>query len=204
MISCDFAPNEQIDDAFLSLKLLCQPGKWLRGTAHQKASQELTRYFANTHFSYFFSGRSALFHLIQSLQLPKDSSVAITTFTCSAVVLPVLHAELKPIYVDIEKETLSMSFPDLEKKTNNSTKVIILQHTFGMTPIQRDRILQFAKQKKLLLLKTWRMDLIHQHLQRTTLTIITLDSYHLEDQNGSPQFSVLQLFPMHHYQPPLN
>jgi len=157
MISLDFAPNEERDDALYSISLLFQPWRWRRGDGEKRLNDVFSKLFPSYHFSYFFSGRSALFHLLKSLNLPNNSSVAVTGFTCSAVALPVIHAEMTPIYIDIEKETYAMTFSDLKKKWNDSIRVIILQHTFGLTPKSRDEILSFAREKGVIVIE----DLAH-------------------------------------------
>lgn len=157
MISLDFAPNEKRDDALCSFFLLLQPWRWRRGKGKKRLNDVFSRLFSGYHFSYFFSGRSTLFHLLTSFSLPDNSSVAVTGFTCSAVALPILHAHMIPVYVDIEKETYAMTLSDLKKKWNSSIRVIILQHTFGLAPKNRKEILSFAKVKKVIVIE----DLAH-------------------------------------------
>ena len=157
MISLDFAPNEKKDDAFYSLSLLLQPHLWRRGEGEKRLNDVMSTLFPGFAFSYFFSGRAALFHLLTSFHLPKDSAIAITGFTCSAVAIPAIRAELHPVYIDIEKETFAMTLADVQKKWNNSIRVLILQHTFGLVPRDRDKILAFAKERHIIVIE----DLAH-------------------------------------------
>jgi len=169
MISTDFASNEQLDDALLSLKLLFQPWRWIQGKELDEAKQSVlkllnvTRY--TLHVSFFLTGRSALYHLLKSLNLPKDSQIIVQAFTCEAVVLPIIAAGFKPVYIDIEKETYSMSISDLEKKFNDSCRVLILQHTFSLTPKNREKILGFAKRNNLFIIE----DLAHGFSSNITI-----------------------------------
>jgi len=170
MISTDFAPNERIDDALLSLSLIFQPWRWQIGPETEKVKEEIKKLFSqNTKYlilnTYFFlSGRCALYHLIKSLNLPKNSRVIVQAFTCEAVVLPIIANGFKPIYVDIEKETLSMDINNLKTKMDVGTEralsqrgIIIIQHTFGMTPKYRNDILKLAKENSLIVVE----DLAH-------------------------------------------
>ncbi|TAL77019.1 MAG: DegT/DnrJ/EryC1/StrS aminotransferase family protein, partial [Bacteroidetes bacterium] len=95
--------------------------------------------------------------LLKSLRLPTNSEVIIQAFTCEAVILPILAINLKPIYVDIETETFSMNYNGLTNKLTNNSRVLILQHTFGLTPEFRREILILAQKHKLIVIE----DLAH-------------------------------------------
>jgi len=162
MISCDFAPNEQLDDALLSLKLIAQPWRWFYGTELKKVEALILKILFHVNnlnddrhknVKLFLTGRSALYYLLNSLKLPKNSEVIIQAFTCEAVVLPIIANHLRPVYADIENQTFSLNPIDLEKKITEKTKVIILQHSFGIPPKHRERIQTVAKQHHLLLIE---------------------------------------------------
>lgn len=149
MISTDFAPNEELNDAVVSFKTLFQPWKWNKGKEMTRAKNRVKSFFPNHEGYFFLSGRSALYNLLQALNLPKGSEVLLQAFTCEAVVLPVLALGLKPVYVDIEPKTLSMDPIDLKKKLSNKSKVIILQRTFGIEPMFSKEIQEEAKKHNL-------------------------------------------------------
>ncbi|MFA9289186.1 MAG: DegT/DnrJ/EryC1/StrS family aminotransferase [Weeksellaceae bacterium] len=155
MISTDFAPNETKNDALLSLKLLTQPWKWYKGKDSGKLKRKLKQKFftdsANIHF--FLTGRSAIYYFLKSLNLPTGSSILVQGFTCEAVVLPILAHQFNPIYVDITADDYSMDPADLKKKYTPECRVLILQHSFGITPTKRKEILQFAKAHDLVVLE---------------------------------------------------
>lgn len=157
MISTDFAPNEFGDDALASLITLFQPFLWKRGNELNIVKNKIETYFPGTKSVFFLSGRSALSILLALLKLPQDSEVIMQGFTCEAVVLPIIHNKLKPVYADIEGDTYSFDIADLERKITDRTRVLVLQHTFGMVPKNRDRVLQLAEQKKLFVIE----DLAH-------------------------------------------
>jgi len=150
MISADFAPNETLSDAWLSFKLLFQPWRWKYGKELHQVKQKILSQFQ---ISLFLTGRAALNTILKSLNLKQGSEVIVQAFTCEAVILPILANNLKPVYVDIEKETYSMNPIDLEKKITTKARVLILQHSFGMTPAHRETILSFVKKHRLLLIE---------------------------------------------------
>ena len=157
MISTDFAPNESWDDAWLSLKIIFQPWRWLDGNeiiqAKNKILESLNVSCLIFHVSFFLTGRAALYHLLKSLNLPSGSEVLIQAFTCEAVVLPVLANNLKPVYIDIEAKTFSMNPIDLGNKITGKSRVLILQHTFGLTPDHRNEIVKLVRKHNLVLIE---------------------------------------------------
>lgn len=119
-ISISLSPNIQKDDVALVLKLIFQPWKWKKGSAVQKLEDEFKKYLGVKYAVSFNSGRSGLYALLKSLDLPKGSDVALQAFTCNAVPNPVLWAGLNPVYVDCANDF------------NAAVKVDIVQHTFGL------------------------------------------------------------------------
>lgn len=158
MISTDFAPNETLDDALTSLATLIRPWKWKKGNDIQRVKKSILTLLKakgqNIHF--FLTGRAALFHYLQQLNLPKNAEIIIPGFTCTAVVLPILANKLKPIYADIDTQTFSPTRDTIASKITNHTKAIIIQHTFGIPP-HRDEILKLAQKHNLVVIE----DLAH-------------------------------------------
>ncbi|MGB9883284.1 MAG: aminotransferase class I/II-fold pyridoxal phosphate-dependent enzyme [Microgenomates group bacterium] len=158
MINLNFGPNENLSDAWLSFKLLFQSWRWIRGKEITIVKNKILKKFLNLPSSkfdvcLFFTGRSALYNLLKSLDLKSGDEVLVQAFTCSAVILPIVALNLKPVFVDIENHSFSINPIDLEKKLSKKSKVIILQHTFGITPDQKDKVISVIKQHNLVLIE---------------------------------------------------
>jgi dTDP-4-amino-4,6-dideoxygalactose transaminase len=169
MININFAPNETFSDAWLSFTLLFQPWRWMKGKEIETVKTKILKQILNVsrytpalnriysgsglHVSLFFTGRSALYNLLKSLNLKPGDEILVQAFTCEAVVLPIIALNLKPVYVDIENQSFSMNPIDLEKKLSKKAKVLILQHTFGITPTHRGTILSLIKKHNLVLIE---------------------------------------------------
>ena len=155
MIFSEFAPNETARDAFLATKLLFQPWRWRKGKEIHNIKRRLkTRFFTpDTHISLFLTGRAALYQYLSSLHLHPTDEVLVQSFTCEAVILPILELELTPVYVDINSEDFSMNIQDLKKKYSPRARVLIVQHSFGITPKERRKLIEFAKFHKLHLIE---------------------------------------------------
>ncbi len=159
MILTVFAPNESVNDMWSSLGLLFQPWKWATGKSISRLRLRLKkRFFWDTSTIHFtLTARASLYYFLRANNIPENSEVLVQGFTCAAVVLPILSQNLTPVYIDINDKDFSMNFEDLKKKYTANAKILILQHSFGITPSDRTKIIQFAKEKKLILLE----DLAH-------------------------------------------
>lgn len=157
MISTDFAPNESTADAVSSLITLLSPWAWMEGRERGQVQSALAKFFPGGNLTLFLSGRGALSLLLGKLGFPEGSEVMMAGFTCEAVAVPVLANRLRPVYVDIERSTFSLDPVDLKRKLTSRTRAVILQHTFGLVPENRDRVLQLAREKNILVIE----DLAH-------------------------------------------
>jgi perosamine synthetase len=102
---------------------------------------------------FFYAGaRMGIYSILKYLNLKKNEEVIVTAFTCSVVINAIKKLRLKPIYVDIDHKTLGTSYLDLKKKITKKTKLIIVQHSFGI-PCQIDKITKLAKKNKIFLLE---------------------------------------------------
>lgn len=169
----NFAINEQIDDAIISIKYLFQPWRWFTGHDLVSCQNKIAKLFAGLKPIFFFTFRSALYNLLKIIDLPLGSGVLVQAFTCEAVVLPILENQLKPVYVDIESKTFSMDIADLEAKHQDNCRVLILQHSFGITPKNHKLIVEFARNKKLILIEDIAHGCLPQNLSPDSLKIIS-------------------------------
>lgn len=152
-LSISLSPNVQKDDVALALKLIFQPWKWKQGSAIKNFEDDFKKYLGVKYAFSFNSGRSSLFAILKSLNLPKGSDVLLQAFTCNAVPNPVLWADLNPIYidcgndfnVDIEKLTLRLA-------QGKKPKALIVQHTFGL-PANMDEVLSIVRQHDMILIE---------------------------------------------------
>ncbi len=92
----------------------------------------------------FYRGRVAMYALLKALGVGPGDEVALQAFTCLAVPEGVMALGAKPLYVDIEPDGFNMAAEDLERKLTESTRAIVVQHTFGV-PARMDRLLAVAR-----------------------------------------------------------
>lgn len=103
-------------------------------------------------------GREAIVVILKSLDLPVDSYVAITGYTCYVVYEAVLASGLKPYFVDINKDNLNFTVDSLGDalKKQPDIKAVIIQNTLGI-PVDILPIEQLCKQQGVALVE----DLAH-------------------------------------------
>lgn len=145
MIFTDFAPNEDRSDALKALSLCAEPQTWFSGSAHTQVAKNLATYFPDHQSTLFLTARAALYSYLKALNLPAESDVLVTGFTCKAVIIPIKELRLNPVFVDIDTQTYSMNPIELKKRLTSKSRLIILQHTFGIPPHRREIIELAAK-----------------------------------------------------------
>lgn len=146
------APNTQKDDIALAGRLLLKPWSWISG----RSAADLERRFENSlpikHAVAFASGRGALRAILSSLGLKSDDQVLLQAYTCVSVPGAILAAGLKPVYVDIEPDTLNMSAESLEKNLTSRSRAVIIQHTFG-APADMENLTRIARKHNLFVIE---------------------------------------------------
>ena len=138
------------------LTRLGQFSKYVNGTESNHLLEELGKIYGvgkdevNDRLFLTGNGRTAQYLFLKSLNLPENSNVVIQGYTCNAAVGPIFWAGLSPRYVDINPNNYSLSLDSLKEVVNKNTKVIILQHTYGI-PGPTDEVMKFAKEKGILI-----------------------------------------------------
>ncbi len=151
-ISISLSPNVEKDDVKLALNLILRPWLWKNGKQIKILEEEFKKYLGVKYAFSFNSGRSSLYAIVKSLNLQKNNEILLQTFTCNASVNPWLWADLNPIYVDCNKDDYNIDIEDLKKKITENSKIIMVQHTFGL-PADMDEILKICKENNLILIE---------------------------------------------------
>lgn len=149
-ISISLSPNVEKDDIHMALNLIIRPWLWKNpssrkasarqgGRAVKELEDKFKMYLGVKYAFSFNSGRSSFYAILKALNLPSQSEILIQAFTCNAVPNPILWADLRPIYVDCNKDDFNINVEDLEAKITVKTKAVVVQHTFGL-PANMDKI----------------------------------------------------------------
>lgn len=138
-------PNIFLKDVLASLRRPKKDGSSIK---------KLENYFAKKfgHAFSFNAGRSAMLAILKALNLKSDDEVLVQAYSCVAVPDSVLWAGARVVYVDIDENTFNMDPKDLVKKISQHSKVVVVQHTFGI-PAKMDEILQIAQKHHLFVIE---------------------------------------------------
>lgn len=156
-ISTSLSPNTEKDDVWLAFKLLFQPWNWktnhYENTSRSvELEEEFKRYLGVKYAISFNGGRSALMAILNSLGLKKNDEILLQAFTCNAAVNPIIWSGLKPVYVDCDEKTFNIDIENLKRKIRPKSKVVMVQHTFGL-PAEIEEILKICREKNLILIE---------------------------------------------------
>lgn len=162
-ISISLSPNTEKDDIQLAFKLLFQPWHWKKENLTNYPGGEKVKFLSQLEEKFkkylevkyaisFNSGRSALMAILNSLGLEKGNEVLLQAFTCNAAVNPIIWSDLRPVFVDCDEKTFNIDLEDLERKITKNSKVLMVQHTFGL-PADMDEILKICRKSNLILIE---------------------------------------------------
>lgn len=98
------------------------------------------------------NGTMALYCCLLSMGLKKDDEVIVPNMTFIATANAVIMAGGKPVFCDIEKDTLCIDPKEIEKLITKKTKVIIPVHLYGNS-VKIEEILKIAKKNDLKVLE---------------------------------------------------
>ena len=115
----------------------------------QKFKNKIANYFDdNQNIFLYWKGRVALYALLKAMKVEKGDEVIIPGYTCVVVPNAIKYLGAKPVYVDIDKETLNTTLLKIKEAVTPKTKVIISQNTFGLSS-EVEEIVAFARENKL-------------------------------------------------------
>ena len=124
-----------------------------------KFEKAFTKKLKTQHSVMVNSGSSANLLAFQCLinpyrkkRLKKGDEVLIPSVCWPTSLWPIIQSGLKPIFVDVDKETLNINLKDLEKKISNKTKVLMLIHALGIST-NMEKLMKIIKKKKIILIE---------------------------------------------------
>jgi len=140
--------EEDIQEVIKTLK-----SDWLTtGPKVNEFEDAICKYVGCKHTVAVNSGTSALDIAVQCLDLPNKSEIITSPFTFVATSNSILYNNLKPVFVDIERETRNIGPKEIEKKITKKTQAIIYVDYAGH-PCEIDEIKEIAENHNLSLIE---------------------------------------------------
>ena len=118
----------QIDSAIQGVIDSCQ---FVKGAEVKAFEQELAQYLNVKHVVACGNGTDALQVALMALGLKPGDEVITTDFTFIATVEVIALLGLKPVLVDVDRETFNIDIQEIEKAVTPRTKAIVPVHLFG-------------------------------------------------------------------------
>jgi dTDP-4-amino-4,6-dideoxygalactose transaminase len=118
------------------------------GNKHNQLENELRLLLKTQNLSLFNNGTIALLVALKALDLPYNSEVITTPFTFAATPHSIVWNGLKPVFCDIEPETMCIDADKIESLITPNTSAILAVHVYGF-PCNVEKIEKIAKKHNL-------------------------------------------------------
>lgn len=123
-------------------------GKLSRGKEVEKFEEEFANFTKQKHAIAVNSGTSGLHLAVKAMGWKKGDEVITTPFSYIASSNALLFEGVKPIFVDIDPDTLNIDVSKIEEKITKNTKGILLVHIFGL-PVETEILSKLKKKYNL-------------------------------------------------------
>lgn len=124
--------------------------KWLTnmGSKHKQLEERLKEELKVKNLSLFNNGTIALLTALKTMRLPIGSEVITTPFTFAATPHCISWNNLKPVFCDIEPETMTIDVNKIEELITSNTTAILGVHVYGF-PCDVEKINYIARNYRL-------------------------------------------------------
>lgn len=136
----------------IDLKLLFRKTDFILGASVEKFEKEFASYCNTKYAIGCANGTDAIYLALKSLNLKKNSEVIMPAMTYCSTIFSIIRAGLKPVLVDIEKNSPVISNEKIKQKINSKTKVILLVHLYGES-CRYHKLKKILKEKKIFILE---------------------------------------------------
>lgn len=138
-----------LDDIYAQIDEIWE-SQWLTnmGQKHNLLEQKLKDVLKVNNASLFNNGTIALLVALKALDLPVGSEVITTAFTFAATPHCVVWNGLKPVFCDIEPDTMTIDADKIECLITPNTSAILGVHVYGF-PCNTEKIETIAKKHNL-------------------------------------------------------
>lgn len=141
--------KEEIDT---SIQDVIDSTQFIKGSEVTNFQEDLSKYLSVNNVVACGNGTDALQIALMSLGLEIGDEVITTNFTFAATVEVIGLLHLKPVLIDVYRDTFSMNIEELEKAITPKTKAIIPVHLYGQC-VDMEKILSIAKKYNLFVIE---------------------------------------------------
>jgi len=146
--------NITLEDKEALIKFIATPGA--RFTQHknvEKFEQEWSEWLGTKHTTYVNSGASANWIMVSALkELVGTGEVITSPFGWVSDIVPLLVHGFHPVFVDVNKQTMSIDTDAFEAAITDKTKAVLVTHILGFNALT-EKMLQIIKDRNLILIE---------------------------------------------------
>ena len=136
--------SPSIGDEEISEVSQCLRSGWIGTGPRVKQFEEMFRKYKNCRHAIAVSSGTAALHLsLLALGIKPGDEVITTPLTFAATANCIVHVGAKPVFADVQRETMNMDPSEVEKKIRWETKAIIPVH-FAGRPCSMDELMELA------------------------------------------------------------
>jgi len=127
--------------------------RWIgQGPKVEKFEKKFEKKFFKNHKTIAVGAGTDALHLAYLLaNIKKNDEVIVPGFTCTATNIPLLYIGAKPVFADVEINTLNISIEDIKKKISKKTKAIVCVD-YGGIPNDYIELNKICKKNNLILI----------------------------------------------------
>lgn len=123
-----------------------------QGKRVEQFEKSFAKYCGVKHGVAVNTGTAALHVALAALGIKEGDEIITTPLSCVATTDPIVYLKAKPVFVDVEPDTLNLNPALVEKKITAKTKAILPVHLFGH-PVDLDPLVEIAKKHDLYLIE---------------------------------------------------
>jgi dTDP-4-amino-4,6-dideoxygalactose transaminase len=141
-----------LGDCLVALRYLFNRRSLIRGPAIEQYEKAFALKTGVRHAFSFSCGRVGLYGLLRILGVEEGDEVLLQVPTHIVVANAIRYVGARPVFVDCTLDTYNMDLEAAEKKITQRTKVLLIQHTFGI-PVDMEAALALARRHGLVVIE---------------------------------------------------
>jgi dTDP-4-amino-4,6-dideoxygalactose transaminase len=147
-----YVPAEDIETILAESRTVLESGMLMQGPFVRRFEEEFAAYCGTRFARAVNSGTAALQSILDYYDV-RDREVLIPVNTFLASANAVLFAGGKPVFADVDPDTLLVDVQDLERRINARTAGVILVHVAGLITQELDRLRELCRGRGLFLIE---------------------------------------------------
>lgn len=113
---------------------------------------QFSKYIGSKYGLAFPFARTAIYYTLKAKKFPPDSEIIMPPITIKPMLDIVLSLGLKPVFVDIDRDTLCFDLEKFKKATNLNTRAALVTYLFGIVP-KLDDMTSFCKENNIFMIE---------------------------------------------------